>query len=96
LLLPIGLLVLWAVGASLRRELPLFVRRWLAARVLARNPGALLHWEVRTRATGKPGVVENDVVLRLRDGRRVAFDADADGPLVRWLEAHARPAGMGG
>jgi len=89
LLGPIGLFMLYVVGKGLAHGLPLLLRRWRVARCLARDPGALLGWSARRHGDAKTGI-RHDVALRLRDGRKVSFDADGDAPpLVRWLEQHA-------
>ncbi len=90
LLGPIGLLGVWVTGKMLWQQGPLLIRRWRVARTLTRDRSALLEWKVRTTAAVGKAPPGHEVLLRLRDGRSLAFEASGDDPpLVRWLEANA-------
>jgi hypothetical protein len=76
--IPLGLIVLFGVGMTLVKGLPAMVREWRVARLLARRPEALLSW---TRKAETP-----ELLLRLADGREVAFDMGEDvDAMIRWL-----------
>jgi hypothetical protein len=75
--IPLGLIVLFGVGVSTVNGLPKTVREWRTARLLARRPEALVGLALQPDSSV--------VLLRLADGREVAFDMDEDGYLPRSL-----------
>jgi hypothetical protein len=76
--IPLGLIVLFGAGMTLVKGLPAMLREWRVARLLARRPEALLGW------TRRPDTSE--LLLRLADGREVAFDTGEDiDAMIRWL-----------
>lgn len=76
--IPLGLLVLFGVGMTLVKGLPALLREWRVARLLARRPEALLGWTRRAETAV--------LLLRLADGREVAFDMGEDvDAMIRWL-----------
>jgi hypothetical protein len=69
--IPLGLIVLFGVGVTLLKGLPTMLREWRAAMLLNRRPDALVGWT-------PPKPESSEVLLRLRDGREVAFDTGED------------------
>jgi hypothetical protein len=79
--IPLGLLVLFGVGMTSYRGLPTLVREGRVAMLLNRRPEALVAWVPRAEST--------EVLLRLADGRELAFDMGEDAsPFLVYL---ARP-----
>lgn len=76
--IPLGLIVLFGVGVTLFRGLPALLREWRAATLLKRHGDALVGWTPRPESS--------EVLLRLRDGREVAFDMGEDASVfIAWL-----------
>jgi hypothetical protein len=79
--IPLGLIVLGGVGLTLYKGVPSMLRQWRVASLLKRRPNELVGWTPRPEST--------EVLLRLRDGREVAFDmGEETSPLLVYL---ARP-----
>lgn len=75
--IPLGLIVLFGVGMSIVKGLPKMLREWKVARLLARRPEALVGLALQPNSSV--------VLLRLADGREIAFDMDEEGYLPRSL-----------
>lgn len=90
LLGPIGLLVIFVALRWLWRDTPVFARRLRVASRLARDPTAIARWQVGERFVPL-GWNEPGVAVWLQSGGVAVFGI-GEGPLVRWLEAHAGQA----
>ncbi len=77
--IPLGAIVLFGVGVTLVKGLPAMLREFRIARLLAREPNALVGWTRRANTA--------ELSLRLLGGREVVFDAGED---VDALEAYLR------
>lgn len=78
--IPLGGLILYGVGALLYKGLPTMLREWRVASLLERRPNDLVGWS--RREENSP-----EVLLRLRDGREVAFNMGEDASLlIAYLE----------
>jgi hypothetical protein len=75
--IPLGLIVLLGVGMAVVKGLPTMLREWRVARLLARRPEALVGLALQPDSSV--------VLLRLADGREIAFDMDEEGYLPRSL-----------
>lgn len=76
--IPLGLIVLFGVCMTGVKGLPTMIREWRVARLLSREPKALVGWAPKAEST--------EIVLRLADGREVAFDmGEEHGPMIVWL-----------
>jgi hypothetical protein len=75
--IPLGLIVLLGAGMAMVKGLPKMLREWRVARLLARRPEALAGFALQPDSSV--------VLLRLADGREIAFDMDEDGYLPRSL-----------
>jgi hypothetical protein len=75
--IPLGSIVLFGVGATVIKGLPKLLREWRTARLLARRPEALVSFALQPDSSV--------VLLRLADGREVAFDMDEQGYMPRSL-----------
>jgi hypothetical protein len=73
--IPLGLIVLFGVGMTLFKGLPTLLREWRAAMLLNRRPDELVGW------VPPPKPESSEVLLRLRDGREVAFDMGEETPV---------------
>ena len=91
--IPLGLICLGMTIMGVYKSVPALVREWRVARLLARKPEALVGWRlpppmtpVQPTTPGQPAPPESTVVmLRLADGREVAFDMDEAGYVPRSL-----------
>jgi hypothetical protein len=77
--IPLGLIVLGGVLVTTYNSLPSVLREWRVASLLARKPQALVGW----RLPAQPDSAA--VILRLANGREVAFEMAEDGYLPRSL-----------
>jgi hypothetical protein len=75
--IPLGLIVLFGVCVTVVKGLPQLLREWRTARLLARRPEALVGFALQPDSSV--------VLLRLADGREVAFDMDEEGYVPRSL-----------
>lgn len=75
--IPLGLIVLFGTGMAVVKGLPKMLREWKVARLLARRPEALVGLALQPDSSV--------VLLRLANGREVAFDMDEEGYLPRSL-----------
>lgn len=77
--IPLGLIVLFGVLVTTYKSLPIVLREWRVARLLAGKPEALVGWGLPAQADSAA------LLLRLADGREVAFDMPEDGYIPRSL-----------
>jgi hypothetical protein len=75
--IPLGGIVLFGVGVTAIKGFPKMLREWRAAWLLARRPEALVGWALQPDSSV--------VLLRLANGREVAFDMDEEGYVPRSL-----------
>jgi hypothetical protein len=75
--IPLGLICVGGVGMSVVKGLPTLLREWRTAWLLARHPEALVGWALQPDSSV--------VLLRLANGREVAFDMADDGYVPRSL-----------
>lgn len=76
--IPLGLIVLYGAGMTLVKGLPAMIREGRVAMLLVRHPEALRSWTRRAETSV--------LLLRLADGREVAFDTGEDvDAMIRWL-----------
>jgi hypothetical protein len=77
--IPLGAIVLFGAGMTVVKGLPAMIREWRAAWLLSRKPEALRSWL-------RPKPDSTELILKLADGREVAFDMQDDvDAMIRWL-----------
>jgi hypothetical protein len=84
--IPLGLICLFGVVMTTYNSLPTVLREWRVAWLLARKPEALVGWGLPAQSATAPAQPDvGAVLLRLADGREVAFDMGEDSYLPRSL-----------